>query len=92
MIRCVAKGYQECRFQAETGEKFPAVKKVGDKGRAFKILDPKRGQLGHLQRELVPVLWPVACNITWYVSIFIALTISYYIPKVAIMIDCGLSE
>ena len=27
--RCVAKGYQECRFQAETGETFTVVKKVG---------------------------------------------------------------
>ena len=62
------------------------VKKVGDKGRAFKIIDTKRGQLGHLQRELVPVLWPVTSNISWYVSIIIAL-LSYF--KLMIMIDCG---
>ena len=45
-IRCVAKGYQECQFQVKTGETFNVVKKVGDKGRAFKIIDTKRGQLG----------------------------------------------
>ena len=59
VIRCVAKGYQECRFQVKTGEAFTVVKKVGDRGPAFKIFDPKRGQLGHLQREFVPVLWPL---------------------------------
>lgn len=74
VIRCVAKGYQECRFQVKIGETFTVVRKVGDKGHAFKILDPKRGQLGHLQRELVSVLWPVTSNITWYVSIVVALT------------------
>ena len=72
------------------------MKKVGDKGRAFKIIDTKRGlaqwqrQLGNLQRELVPVLWrvlwPVTSNISWYVSIIIAL-LSYF--KLMIMIDCG---
>lgn len=74
VIRCVANGYQECRFQVKIGETFTVVRKVGDKERAFKILDPKRGQLGHLQRELVSVLWPVTSNITWYVSIVVALT------------------
>lgn len=73
VIRCVAKGYQECRFQVKTGETFTSVKKVGDKGCAFKILDPKRGQVGHLQRELVPVLWLVTSNITWYDSVVITL-------------------
>ena len=87
-IRCVAKGYQECQFQVKTGETFNVVKKVGDKGRAFKIIDTKRGQLGLLQRELVPVLWPVTSNISWYVSIIIALLLYF---KLMIMIDCRLS-
>ena len=87
-IRCVTKGYQECQFQVKTGETFNVVKKVGDKGRAFKIIDTKRGQLGHLQRELVPVLWPVTSNISWYVAIIIALLLYF---KLMIMIDCRLS-
>ena len=34
-------------------------KKRGDRGPALKVIDENgRGQLGHLQRELVPVLWP----------------------------------
>ena len=74
VIRCVAKGYQECPFQVKTGETFTVVRKVEDRGRAFKILDPKRGQLGHLQRDVVSVLWPVTSNITWYVSIVVAST------------------
>ena len=41
VIRCVAKGYQDCRFQVKTGEAFTVVKKVGDRGPTFKILDPK---------------------------------------------------
>lgn len=65
VIKCVAKGYHECPFHVEIGEKFKAVKKIGDKGRALKVLDPERGQLGHLQREIVSIIWPVASNISW---------------------------
>ena len=46
--RCVVKGYQDCLFKVEKGEIFTAVKKIGD-GRAFKVVDSERGQLGHLQ-------------------------------------------
>ena len=55
-IYCVAKGYHECTFQVEIGERFVAMQKNSTKGRAFKILND-RGQLGHLERELVEPLW-----------------------------------
>ena len=41
MIWCVIKGYQECNFKVETGDIFTAVKKIGDYGRAFKVVDSK---------------------------------------------------
>ena len=65
LIRCLVKGYQECMFKVETGDIFTAVKKIGDYGRAFKVVDSKRGQLGHLQREVVSVLWPLTSEISW---------------------------
>ena len=43
--RCVVKGYQDCLFKVEKGEIFTAVKKIGDYGRAFKVVDSERGQL-----------------------------------------------
>lgn len=65
-IRCVVKGYQDCCFKVEKGEIFTAVKKIGDYGRAFKVIDSgERGQLGHLQREVVSVLWPLTSELTW---------------------------
>ena len=50
------KGYQEWRFDVKDGEVFRVLKKIGEKGRAFRIAN-KRGLLG--QRELVGSLWPV---------------------------------
>ena len=42
-------------FAASVGDKFVhSEKKKGDP--ALKVTDDGRGQLGHLQRELVPVL------------------------------------
>ena len=41
-------------FTVSAGEKFIIKKKKGDP--ALKVTDDGRGQLGHLQRELVPVL------------------------------------
>jgi len=64
-IRCIVKGYQDCLFKAKTGEIFTAVKKIGDYGRAFKVVDSERGQLGHLQREVVTVLCPLTSELTW---------------------------
>lgn len=68
IISCVVKGYQECLFDVDIGEEFEIKSKIGSKGRAFKLCD-KRGQLGHLQRELVAPLWLLAkqlSNSKWY--------------------------
>ena len=46
-FKCVVKGYQECRFDVKDGEVFNVLKKVGEKGRAFRIVN-ERGQLGQL--------------------------------------------
>ena len=54
-FKCV-KGYQQCRFDVKLdGEVFKVLKKIGEKGRAFRIAN-ERGQLGHLQRELIASL------------------------------------
>ena len=45
----VVKGFHECSFSGENGDKFTATKKRGDCGNAFKVTD-SRGQLGRLQR------------------------------------------
>ena len=45
-FKCVVTGYQECRFDVEEGEEFKVLKKIGEKGRAFRVVI-------HLQRELV---------------------------------------
>ena len=44
---------QECIFKVETGDIFTAVKRIEDYERAFRVVDFKRGQHGHLQREVV---------------------------------------
>ena len=59
----VVKGYKECHFDVKEGEKFKVLKKIGEKGRTFRVVN-ERGQLGHLQRELVASLWPVNASIT----------------------------
>ena len=49
------KGCHECPiFAVSVGEKFIITKKTGDP--VLKVTDDGRGQLGHLQREMVPVL------------------------------------
>ena len=48
---------KDCLFKVEKGEKFTADKKIG---RAFKVVDSERGQLEHLQGEVVSVLLPSA--------------------------------
>ena len=42
----------ECHFDVEEGKEFKVLKKIGEKGRAFRVVN-ECGQLGHLQRELV---------------------------------------
>ena len=54
----VVKGYHECPFAVEVGERFVAQKKRGDRSNVLKVTDD-HGQLGHLQRELVSPLWPL---------------------------------
>ena len=51
-FKCVVKGYQECRFDVKDGEVFNVLKKVGEKGRAFRTVN-ERGQLGHLQHLII---------------------------------------
>lgn len=71
IISCVVKGYQECLFDVDIGEEFEIKSKIGSQGRAFKLCD-KRGQLGHLQRELVAPLWLLAkqlSNSKWYANL-----------------------
>ena len=50
-FKCVVKGYQKCRFDVKDGEDFKVLKKIGERGRAFRIAND-HGQLGHLQRVL----------------------------------------
>lgn len=51
-----AKGYHECHFSVSNGDQFESRRKIGEKGRAFGVLSDD-GRLGHLQKELVPILW-----------------------------------
>ena len=48
IYQVVLKGYHECPFAVEIGERFVTQKKRGDCGNALKVGDD-RGQLGHLQ-------------------------------------------
>jgi len=63
-ISCVVKGYQECPFQVDIGEVFYAHKKIGSRGRAFKVTNG-RGQLGHLEKGLVTPLWRLRDGLEW---------------------------
>ena len=59
-IRCIVKGYHLCRFEVNVGEVFTAAsKKRGEHGNLFKVVN-HRGQLGHLQSELVDPLFSYA--------------------------------
>ena len=43
-IKCVVKGYQECRFDVgdvEDNELFEMLKKIGEKGRAFRVVNER---------------------------------------------------
>ena len=55
VVKCLVKGYHACDFTVEVGEEFVAKKKWGERGNAFKVTT-QRGQLGHLQAELVSPL------------------------------------
>jgi len=51
-VGCIVKGYQECRSDVKEGEDFKVLKKIGKKGCGFRVVN-ERGQLGHLECELV---------------------------------------
>ena len=59
ILEAVIKGYHECSFAVHVGDKFVVKQKRGDRGPSLRVTDDDRGQLGHLQRELVTVLWPL---------------------------------
>lgn len=63
-IHCAVKGFHECPFTIDVGEEIFTHKKHGSKGRAIKV-SSERGQLGHLQRELVSPLWPFKDGMKW---------------------------
>ena len=62
VVKCLVKGYHACDFTIEVGEEFVAKKKRGERGNVFKVTN-QRGQLGHLQAELVSPLWPLNAEI-----------------------------
>ena len=55
-VDCIVKGYHDCQFNTYVGEEFVASKKLKQKGKAFHVTNV-RGQLGHLQIEVVNALW-----------------------------------
>ena len=59
ILEAVVKDYHECSFDVRVGGKFVVKQKRGDRGPALRVIDDDRGQLGHLQRELVTALWPL---------------------------------
>ena len=68
-IRCIVKGSHLCRFEVNVSEVFTATKKRGEHGNAFKVVN-HRGQLGHLQSELMDPLWPLHADISVLVNFF----------------------
>ena len=60
-ITCSVKGYQECIFTVDVGEEFFIFKKIGSKGRAFKVTNT-RGQLGHLNSHRNCLLFVFFCS------------------------------
>ena len=59
ILEAVVKGYHNCPFAVRVGDKFVVKRKRGDRDPALRVADDDRGQLGHLQRELVTVLLPL---------------------------------
>ena len=56
ILEAVVKCYHECSFAVRVGDKFVVKQKRGDRGPPLRVTDDDRGQLGHLQRDLVTVL------------------------------------
>ena len=63
-ISAIVKGYHECTFQVKDKELYRVEHKVGERGNTFRICS-SRGQVGHLVKELVPLLWPVQTKMVW---------------------------
>ena len=40
-FKCVVKGYKDCRVDVKEGEDFRVLKKIGEKGRAFRIVNER---------------------------------------------------
>ena len=51
------KGLPQGSFAIRVGDQFVVKQKTGDRGLALRVTDDDRGRLGHLQCELVTVLW-----------------------------------
>jgi len=62
-----------------------AKKKRGERGNAFKVTN-QRGQLGHLQAELVSPLWPLNAeiNVQVYFKIQFQRIFLYLIPRLSL--------
>ena len=56
-IRCVVKGYHECPFEVNIGEKFYAFKKRGERGNAFKATND-RGSSATFKSSLLVLFGP----------------------------------
>ena len=56
-FKCVVNGYQECRFDVKDGEVFKVLRKIGEKGRVFRIAN-ERGQLSRLYMK-----WLLQCGL-----------------------------
>ena len=61
-FNAIVKGYHECSFNLDKDkDKFVIRRKYGERGQALEVLlKPDRQRLGHLQKELVPILWSIA--------------------------------
>ena len=61
ILEGVVKGYHECSFAVRVGDKLLSSRKeeIGVRPAVLRVTDDDRGQLGHLQPELVIVLWPL---------------------------------
>ena len=62
ILEAMVKGYRECSFAFCVGDRFMVKKKRGESSPALRVMNNDWGQLGHLQRELLPVLCPLSVS------------------------------
>ena len=55
-FEATVKGLHECSFGISVGDVFELRRKIGSRGKAFEVLC-SQGRVGHLEKDLVPVLW-----------------------------------